>query len=113
MNEIEIDGKQGADRETPTHAYIVWSYPEIYDRSKQSTITLSLSHTRAADDIRIKYDSERDGWVIEQATSLDDLELVPDWKEVAFVKAWALDTNKENSNTTKTTDNEPLNVKPT
>jgi hypothetical protein len=25
-----------------------------------------IYHTRASDDIRIKYDSDRDGWVVEQ-----------------------------------------------
>lgn len=99
---IDINGKLD-DCETPTHEYIWWSYPEIYDRSKQSTLTISLCHTRAADDIRIKYDSERDGWVIEQASvfewEADDPVCDPDWQEVAFVQAWAREKNKEeNSN---------------
>lgn len=94
---IEINGKL-ADCETPTHEYIWWSYPEIYDRSKQSTLTISLCHTRAADDIRIKYDSDRDGWVIEQASVFEweagDKSCDQDWKEVAFVQAWAREKKK-------------------
>lgn len=93
---VEIKGKLD-DCETPTHEYIMWSYPEIYDRSKQSTLTISLGHTRAADNIRIKYDSERDGWVIEQASvfewNKDDSVCDPNWQEVAFVKAWAREKN--------------------
>lgn len=89
---LEVEGKQLYDGQ-PTHEYITWSYPEIYDRENQSTLTISLSHTRAADDIRIKYDSERDGWIIEQSAvfswDCDDLECDPDWQEVAFIKAWA------------------------
>jgi hypothetical protein len=75
----------------PTHETIDWMYPEIYDRDKQSTLRIGLCHTRAADDIRIKYDSERDGWIIEQASIFEhdtDKNYDPDWKEVAFVKAW-------------------------
>ena len=93
----------GEKDDKPTHEYIEWMYPEIYDRSKQSTLIISLSHTRAADDIRIKYDSERDGWVIEQASVFEwdgsDPVCDPDWQEVAFVQAWAREKNKEeNSN---------------
>lgn len=65
-------------------------YPDDY-------IIVSLEHVRAADDIRISYDFERDGWVIEQAsvfewsedlTMNDDDECDPCWAEVAFVGAW-------------------------
>jgi hypothetical protein len=89
----------GINGDSSTHEHVEWMYPEIYDRSKQSTLTIGLCHTRAADDIRIKYDSERDGWVIEQAStfkwSCDDLVCDSDWKEVAFVQAWAREKNKE------------------
>ena len=76
------------------HAVIEWMYPEINDRRRdQSTITIDLYHVRAADGIRIKYDGERDGWVIEQASifewDCDDEVMDSDWQEVAFVKAWA------------------------
>jgi len=70
-----------------------WSYPEIYDREKQDSLEIALEHTRAADSIRIKYDSQRDGWVIEQASKFewdeDEDECDSDWQEVAFIKAWA------------------------
>jgi hypothetical protein len=55
-------------------------------------------HVRAADDIRIHYDFERDGYVIEQAStftwSIDDEECDPDWQEVAFIQAWAREKNR-------------------
>ena len=56
-------------------------------------LQLSLMEVRAADDIRVSYDFERDGWVIEQAStfewSLGDTVCDPDWAEVAFIRAWA------------------------
>ena len=72
---------------------LLWLYPEIYNRNKQDAITLSLMHTRAADDIRIRYDSGRDGWMIEQAAVFEwdagDKACDMEWAEVAFIKAWA------------------------
>ena len=66
------------------------SYPRCGENP--NCVQVGLSDVRAADDIRIRYDFERDGWVIEQnaheshetvAKELDD------WQEVAFVRAWA------------------------
>ena len=47
---------------------IEWMYPEIYDKDNQSTLEIGMCHTRATDSIRIKYDSDRDGWIIEQSS---------------------------------------------
>jgi hypothetical protein len=57
-------------------------------------LVLGLVDVRAADSIRISYDFDRDGWLIEQAQKFewgdeDDGSCDPMWKEVAFVKAWA------------------------
>ena len=77
------DGTQGL-------AIDLW-YPRAEDRPK--FIEVGLVDVRAADDIRISYDFERDGWKIEQASrfewSGDDEVMDPDWREVAFVRAWA------------------------
>jgi hypothetical protein len=79
---IEISGNE----------HIEWMYPQIYDKENQSTLEISMCHTRAADSIRLKYDSERDGWIIEQASTFEwdanDTECDPDWQEVAFIQAW-------------------------
>jgi hypothetical protein len=76
----------------PNHLYIEWFYPEIYDKQNQSTIEIDMTHTRSANSIRIKFDSERNGWVIDQATKLEwepeDTIQDPCYKEVAFIKAW-------------------------
>lgn len=65
-------------------------YPRCEGRPK--FVRLGLVDVRAADDIRISYDFERDGWKIEQASTFEwdggDEVCDPDWKEVAFVKAW-------------------------
>ena len=66
-------------------------YPGI--GNNPTTIQVGLLHVRAADDIRIKYDFERDGWVIQQASVFEweanDNVMDEDWQEVAFVRAWA------------------------
>ena len=68
----------------------IW-YPRTDNTIK--AIQLGLMDVRAADDIRIEYDFERDGWVIKQAQvfewSVDDEVCDPQWMEVAFIEAWA------------------------
>jgi hypothetical protein len=55
-------------------------------------IEVGLTEVRAADNIRISYDFDRDGWKIEQASTFSWLGNDPvcdqDWQEVAFVQAW-------------------------
>lgn len=55
-------------------------------------VQIELSDIRAADDILIEYDFDRDGWVIKQAQvfewEADDDVCDPQWKEVAFIEAW-------------------------
>lgn len=66
-------------------------YPGASDNP--TAIQVGLDHVRAADDLRITYDMQRDGWIIMQASTFrwesSDTECDPDWQEVAFVKAWA------------------------
>jgi hypothetical protein len=56
-------------------------------------IQIGLMDVRAADDIRVSYDFDRNGWVIQQASVFewepDDTERDEGWTEVAFVKAWS------------------------
>ena len=71
--------------------HITWSYPEIY--KEQDTLTVSLMHTRAADDIKIYFDSNRNGYVIlmDKTKYIDDegrSEVIKENEEVAFVPAW-------------------------
>lgn len=55
-------------------------------------IKVGLEHVRAADDIRISYDFDRDGYKIEQSRITADYQSMEDWQEVAFIPAWGLDT---------------------
>jgi hypothetical protein len=69
-----------------------------YPRCEESvkSFVVGLMDVRAADSIRVSYDFERDGWKIEQASTFEwnvgDPVCDPDWQEVAFVKAWARET---------------------
>lgn len=63
-------------------------------------LVVGLEHVRAADDIRISYDFERDGWKVEQASKFawgpdDTTNCDPDWQEVAFVQAWGRERPSE------------------
>jgi len=66
-----------------------------YPRNKGSAkaIEVELSDVRAADSLQVSYDFERDGWIIKQASvfewDIDDEECDSDWREVAFIQAWA------------------------
>ena len=55
-------------------------------------VCVNQESARATDGVRLWYDYNRDGWVIEQASTFqwadDDKELDHDWREVAFVKSW-------------------------
>ena len=74
----------------------IW-YPrsktEPGESEKPRAVLVGLCDVRAADDIRVSYDFERDGWKIEQAQRFcwetDDEECDPCWVEVSFVQAWA------------------------
>lgn len=67
-------------------------YPRA-DPPRKTTIEISLSDVRAADSIRVRYDFDRDGWSILQASRFewpaDDPVCDADWQEVAFIQAWA------------------------
>lgn len=67
-----------------------------YPRNKDVAFThvqVSLMEVRAADDLRISYDFDRDGWKLEQAQffswEVDDEVRDEGWVEVGFIKAWA------------------------
>lgn len=72
-------------------------YPRL-DDAKVRTIQVGLSDVRAADDVRISYDFHRDGWSIAQASTFQwnmDEDPDDDWQEVAFVRAWGREREKD------------------
>lgn len=70
-------------------------YPPYRDGDspgKVRCVEVDMESTRASDSIRIHYDFERDGYVIQQASTfeweVDDAQMDADWQEVAFIQAW-------------------------
>lgn len=65
-----------------------------YPRSpgRAPAVEVNLVDTRAADGLRIAYDFDRDGWVVQQPVTrfVDVGEDTTEWREVGFFKAWAL-----------------------
>ena len=72
------------------------AYPR---QNKIKHIDVGISDVRASDGIRITYDFDRDGYIIEQPTQLswdvDDEVCDQKWKEVAFIQSWALEKEQE------------------
>lgn len=67
----------------------IW-YPRSADQPKY--IEVGLMDVRAADNVRLSYDFERDGWKVEQAAvfawDINDEVQDAEWAEVAFIPAW-------------------------
>lgn len=68
-------------------------YPRGGSTQKINQIQVGLCDVRAADDIRISYDFDRDGWVVKQQLFWDrpdygPVDDVDHWYEVAFIPAW-------------------------
>jgi hypothetical protein len=91
QNEVRIDDEGTAH-------WDFWYPPRSDEENPEDVCALQvgLVDVRAADDIRITFEFERDGWVIAQrpfthnkengATKYKDR-----WQEVAFIQAWALE----------------------
>ena len=58
-------------------------------------IEVNQESVRASDGIRMHYDYDRDGWVIEQPRVRDPNPDIEEWTEVAFIQSWALDETIE------------------
>lgn len=56
-------------------------------------IFVDQESVRASDGIRLHYDYDRDGWVIEQEPECGE----DTWVEVAFVQSWALERARAES----------------
>jgi hypothetical protein len=67
--------------------YLDLYYPRL--EQNPSKIVIALMDVRAAQDIHVTYDFDRDGWVISKDMSNDlDLDAEEDLREVAFIPAW-------------------------
>ena len=72
----------------------------FYPRCNQVRfLEVDISDVRASDGVRVSYDFERDGYVIEQPCAnywFEGDEMIPsgdkrEWKEVGFFQSWALE----------------------
>ena len=78
-----------------TLAVDLWYPPrpgQLTTETRVSVIQIGLVDVRAADDIRVSYDFDRDGWAIHQQpdwpVETTEEEGEPPWVEVAFIRAW-------------------------
>lgn len=91
MKIIDCDYEVGLHVETDEE---VVSVDLLYPRSDghPSIVEVGMEDVRSADNVRVTYDFERDGWIILQASRFswdtDDEERDEGWQEVAFVQAW-------------------------
>lgn len=80
-------------------ATIDW-YPQIYDPAglgqgvPRSFLRIGLMHVRAAADIEIEYNAERDGWVVYMTVTVGTkdcgtyIDSIEERREKAFIPAW-------------------------
>lgn len=84
-------------------------YPKVRSVNKIDTIQIGLVDVRAADDIQIHYDYDRDGWVVRQSRDfhpkIDEHSagLAEEWFEAAFIPAWQFELEEEEKFTYKPT----------
>lgn len=73
----------------PSDSIDLW-YPSAFDEIPKE-IRVGLAHVRAANDLLISYDFDRDGWVIKMTPTSDDsgmLEEIGPAEEIVFIDAW-------------------------
>ena len=74
------------------------TYPSVDDK-RVKYIEINQESVRASDGIRLFYDYDRDGWVIQAPTKLswhrDDKDCDYGWEEVAYVESWQLEDKQK------------------
>jgi hypothetical protein len=63
---------------------VTLAYPRSSGEAK--AVILTLMDVRGADDLRVTYDFERDGWSISTDATPDDPGAPVTWSEVAFIE---------------------------
>jgi hypothetical protein len=84
---------------------VTLTYPPWTDADNKNDqcryINVDQESVRASDGVRLHYDYERDGFVIEQPrprmkkVGPDSYEQVEDWIEVAFCQSWQFDIDED------------------
>ena len=94
-NEFRADVRDNGSIDLRGSAQIGW-FAGIYPDDR-TVLKVGLYHVRAADDIEIEYDSDRDGWVIYRTVTVGFTDPTPEKnyhdsiekrKELAFIPAW-------------------------
>jgi hypothetical protein len=78
-------------KQDETRRVTLWYPGRRPDGTSTSAVRIELDHVRAADNIVVRYDFTRDGWVIYMDETRDRggyMETVREDVEVAFVPAW-------------------------
>lgn len=89
------------DIEKGTEEKVIHVEVEYPRHNEIDTVQIGLSDVRASDDIRVKYDFERDGWVILQPRGYhpkvdeDSYDYEEEWIESAFCQAWRYELEEE------------------
>lgn len=75
---------------------VVLTYPPRDNENPNKQVRyveIDQESVRASDGVRLFYDYERDGFVVQQASrfawNMGDKVCDPDWQEVAFIQSWA------------------------
>jgi hypothetical protein len=77
--------------EEPLHHTITLMSPNIYE--DHTYLNIDMCHTRASDGLRLHYESDRDGWVIEQPIWKEGC--IVEWVEVHFAQSWRFDNEEK------------------
>ena len=86
---VECKGDDGEYIERD-HLDVDFFYPSNRGVTEEF-VRIGLMHVRAADAITVRYDFERDGWVIYMDKVKDEgdcFEVVSEGEEVAFIPVW-------------------------
>lgn len=98
-------GPKPDDPENPT-INVTLTYPPRSDdelEGKIRYVEVNQESVRASDGVRLHYDYDRDGFVVEQPATrfvlLHDnhYDTVTDWTEVGFFQSWALDQKDDDT----------------
>lgn len=69
---------------------MVDQYVDLFYPSRRGEgVQISLVDVRAANDLRVSFDFDRDGWVLEMPRDVEESD--PCWVEVGFVSAWEVE----------------------
>lgn len=71
----------------------------MYPKQGEDKVTIALYHVRAADDLTVQYDFNRDGWVMTREvckhTEEGGIESLGIWVEVGFVPSWTMEVGSD------------------